>query len=298
MKNIIDFHLSMIPNEGKTIFFENELLLADSIGVEVTHEDLVKMLPMPPFQIDFIMMVFCLGGELSFILNQQKVVLHANEVVLVSHNDIGEIVEINKHFEVFVIGFSNRNYFENVYSKSAWEFRNFLLFRKHFPIPEQDMKEYYMFYELMRNKLSDESFIPKKEFIAKSLTLMGVIMQNTIINASKLVPQNSKQRNILLLEQFINLVKLHFRKQHNLQFYADELCITPKYLSQLVYETSGHFASDWIKKYLIDEAKTLLKEGKYTANQVADALGFTNASYFTRFFKRETQMTPMQYQKE
>lgn len=298
MKNIIDFHLSMIPNEGKTIFFENELLLADNIGVEFDHEALNKLLPMPPFQIDFIMMVFCLGGELSFILNQQEITLHANDVVFVNNSDIAEIVDSSKHFEVFVIGFSNRNYFEDMYSKSAWEFRNFLMFRNHFQIPEKDMKEYYLFYELMRNKLSDEAFLPKKEFVAKSLSLMGVVMENTIMHVSIEDSGMPNQRNILLFEQFVKLVKQHYRQEHSLKFYADKMCLSPKYMSQIIHEASGHFASDWIKKYLLDEAKTLLKEGHYTVNQVADLLYFPNASYFIRFFKRETHMTPMQYQKE
>lgn len=297
MKTIQDFDLSMTPDKGKTIFYEHELYLSDSIGIEVSSEELRKALPVSKIQVGFIMMIFCLNGELSFYLNQQKITMRANDVVMVKHNDVGEMIDFEQRFEVFVIGFSNSNYFENMYSKSAWEFRNFLLFNNHFTIPEQDMKQYFMFYEMIRSKLTDDSFIPKKEFVSKSLTLMGVIMQNTIMHVSHADQKMKNQRNILLFERFIKLVKEHFRQQHSLPFFADALCISPKYMSQIVQEVSGHFASDWIKKHLLDEAKTLLKEGNYTANQVSDILGFPNASYFTRFFKRETRMTPIQYQK-
>lgn len=299
METTTDFRLSMIPNMGKTIYYENELLLADNVDSALNWEEICNTDPLNlRLQVGFIMILFCRKGEITFLLNQKLVRLKANDVVIIKPNDIGEALKSQTYFELFVIGFSNTNYFENLYSSSVWEFRNFYLFNNQFSIADQDLQNYYMLYQMMRSRITDENFLPKKEFVSKSLTLMGVIFQNNVMKVFPQYKQQKNQRNILLFEQFIALAKKHFRKQHSLQFYANELCVTPKYMSQIINEVSGHFASDWIMRYLIDEAKTLLLDGNHTSCQVADALGFPNASYFTRFFKRETGLTPLQYQRK
>ena len=67
-------------------------------------------------------------------------------------------------------------------------------------------------------------------------------------------------------------------------------------MSQLVLKTSGRYASHWIRDFVILEAKALLKSGKYTVQQVADKLNFSNASFFGKYFKAATGMTPRKYQ--
>lgn len=297
MADTYDFGLSMIPDIGRNIFYEDELLLADNVG-EVVNSQLIfeDSMLRSSVQVDFIMILFCLKGELSFVLNKEQITLRTNDVCVIKNNDVGKALAFNA--EVFIIGFSNTNYFENMYSSNVWEFRNFYLFNNHFSISSHDMQSYYGLYQMMRSKLTEESFIPKRDFVSKSLSLMGVIFQNIVMQSMEQRSSQLNQRNQLLFEQFITLLKCHFRQQHSLQFYAEKLCLTPKYMSQIINEVSGHFASDWITQYLMDEAKTLLLDGRHTTSQVADALGFQNASYFTRFFKRETGLTPSQYQRK
>ena len=73
--------------------------------------------------------------------------------------------------------------------------------------------------------------------------------------------------------------------------------LTPKYLSQVIYQASGRHAGEWIKDYVILEAKILLKSGKYTVQQVGDMLNFANASFFGKYFKAATGCSPKQFQK-
>lgn len=75
------------------------------------------------------------------------------------------------------------------------------------------------------------------------------------------------------------------------------LCVTPKYLSQVVYKVSGRFAGDWISDYVILEAKAMLKSRKYTIQQIADMLNFANQSFFGKYFKDKVGCSPSEYQK-
>lgn len=87
-------------------------------------------------------------------------------------------------------------------------------------------------------------------------------------------------------------------RERSISYYADKLCVTSKYLSQVVYKVSGRFAGDWITDFVILEAKALLKSRKYTVQQIADKLNFANQSFFGKYFKDKVGCSPSEYQKE
>lgn len=78
-------------------------------------------------------------------------------------------------------------------------------------------------------------------------------------------------------------------------FYANKLCLTPKYLSKLVKQASGRSAPDWIDEFVILEAKNMLKYSNMPIKEIVFRLNFPNQSFFYRFFKTHTGMTPSEY---
>lgn len=89
-----------------------------------------------------------------------------------------------------------------------------------------------------------------------------------------------------------------YTKERSVSYYADRLCVTPKYLSQVIHKVSGRFAGDWITDFVILEAKALLKSRKYTIQQVSDKLNFANQSFFGKYFKENVGCSPSKYQNE
>ena len=97
--------------------------------------------------------------------------------------------------------------------------------------------------------------------------------------------------------RFITLVNEHGKHERNISFYADKLCLTPHYLSTVIRETSGQTVMQWINQAVVLEAKVLLKHSDMLVFQISDELNFPNPSFFSKFFKRMTGMTPAEYQK-
>ena len=109
------------------------------------------------------------------------------------------------------------------------------------------------------------------------------------------VSPSSTNRGRQVFDQFIKLVSENYSKYRNVGFYADCLCLTPKYLSKLIKSATGRSAPDWIDAYVILEAKNLLKYSSSTIKEIVYMLNFPNQSVFYKFFKARTGMTPSEY---
>ena len=104
-------------------------------------------------------------------------------------------------------------------------------------------------------------------------------------------------RNQEIYSRFIQAVQKNYVQERSITYYADLLCISPKYLSQVIKNVTGRLAGEWISDYVILEAKALLKSNKYTVQQGCDMLNFANQSFFGKYFKRKTGMSPKAYMK-
>ena len=93
------------------------------------------------------------------------------------------------------------------------------------------------------------------------------------------------------------MVNQYAKTERNVPFYADKLYLTPRYLNSVVKQVSRRTVMDWVNDSVILEAKVMLKYGDKLVYQIADELNFPNVSFFCKFFKRETGMTPQAYQK-
>lgn len=99
----------------------------------------------------------------------------------------------------------------------------------------------------------------------------------------------------LLFEKFIKLVTEYHCEERCVGFYADKLCLTPKYLSKVIKSVSGRSAPDWIDSFVVLEAKNLLKYSSVSIKEIVYRLHFPSQSVFYKFFKAHTGLTPSQY---
>lgn len=100
------------------------------------------------------------------------------------------------------------------------------------------------------------------------------------------------------LRRFISLVSRHASRERTIPFYADRLCIAPHYLSTLIKQLSGKTVMQWVNQTVVKEIKVWLAYSDETASQIADRLNFPHPSSLTKFFKRETGLTPTEYRQE
>lgn len=97
------------------------------------------------------------------------------------------------------------------------------------------------------------------------------------------------------VRRFLNLVSQYATQERNIPFYANQLCIEHHYLSTLIKQVSGKTAMQWINQTAIKEIKVWLAYSDENIAQISSRMHFSCPASLSKFFKRETGMTPMEY---
>ncbi len=116
-------------------------------------------------------------------------------------------------------------------------------------------------------------------------------------SGSQSVQQNKSNKSDIV-QKFQQLLNIHYKEITTISDYAGQLNITPNYLNMLVKEVTGTTANEQMHKRVLLEAKRLLIHKHTDIAQIAFELGFKDASYFARFFKRSTGISPTEFRND
>lgn len=142
---------------------------------------------------------------------------------------------------------------------------------------------------LMADYLKCEQNNYRREIIrtlarAATLELMYYLEMEIAQNApGEVQPLGQKDT---LLRNFVNLLRMPDYQQHEVQWYAKQLNVTPKYLSAVCKERSGKTASDWIDEFTMEEIRRRLLHTDKTTKEIGFELGFSDTSYFCQYVKK------------
>ena len=144
-----------------------------------------------------------------------------------------------------------------------------------------------------KGKLTDKPLL-----YAESLShAFGVLMLEMVaqFNSKKLTGPSGITRKEHLTFEFLKLLRQHIKEQRSVAFYAGILHVTPKYLSKTVKEVTGKTCGEMIDEMVVIEAKALLNDTSLTIGQVADELHFSDQFFFSKYFKKQTGISPFGY---
>lgn len=148
------------------------------------------------------------------------------------------------------------------------------------------------------NMLGSEEAAISKEVVSNALRLFLSMLKHFVtrrIRSNGAAAMEKLTRKDDIFKRFITVASENYLSERNIEFYAEKLCISPKYLSAVAKESSGATVMDWLNRFIIIEAKSMLKCSGKSIMEIADHLNFSTPSAFGKYFKKNTGMTPGEY---
>jgi len=252
-----------------------------------------------PFRPEFYGIILCVQGWMDLLVNGHRVHIGENgffaggpDMVLQragqSDNCKNKAVFFTKEFLVY-----NFNNFR--------QFVSFHFFSTHFKesihLSRSEVTPLVKLYEILQEKRTQVDSVYHVEIIRN--LIFAYVYETAIIYQQKglKVPERfTKETDIC--NKFQNLVAKHGAKEHRLQFYADALFVTPKYLIGVIRKVTGKTPGTIIDEAILSEACSLLKKWDPSIETIADKLHFADQASFSKFFKKHMGVSPLVYRKK
>lgn len=235
----------------------------------------------------------CRKGEAHGYYNYRPCDLHAGEICWLLPDHVLSHTSISLDYEVLSV-FIPKAYLERLQIAGVLGKYQYLIHTPTLKLTPQQFDTMYAGLKFLKH-LTDCSHSKADELIASLINIIASLSNEYIRNAYPEIPKQALLHE-QLFERFYDAVATHYRESREVSFYANLLCLTPKYFATVIKQTTGIAASDWISRHVIIKAKILLSyEQHKSIQQIAYELGFSEQSAFTRYFRTHTGITPKKF---
>ena len=282
----------------------SDLILGEVSGKMVEKSEAILSMLKYPVRFDGFIIFFLRRGHFSIDLNLNTYEVRPHSLLM---NVPGNIIKLSSYAEdhiadaelYFVL--ASREFMSGIRFDFDKLFQESLSLWKNpcITLKEEDLALAEDYFNLAR-KVLQSGQLNKREILGSLITSFTYVTMDVWtreLNESRKAQNPSSARTHQLFERFLSLVTEYHNTQRGMAFYAEKLCLTPKYLSKLVKEASWRSGPAWIDSFVILEAKNMLKYSDKTIKEIVYALHFPNQSVFYKFFKAHTGMTPSEYRK-
>lgn len=281
--------------DNRSIFI---MKITDNIIIYEAHE--FPQLLMQPFYSDYVGIVICHHGMFRFCVDGTSFVASVGETVFLSKGVMFHVQETGKNLK-YTLLFYRAEQIRHMLGNTVVTMRLYAtIYPKSCHVRTTGYEDMLTSYALMLRKLELEKE-KSGELDAycvheQKLLLMAVTYRLcSIFSASFKAAGKEMERKIAIFESLVLLIEKNYMRERSVAFYADELCLTPKYLSVLVKSVCGQTVQQLLFKAMIRRSIYLMKNTTKTIQQIANELSFPNASAFGTFFKKHTGLSPKHY---
>lgn len=262
-----------------------------AVGLVNTHDRLYEH----PHRLTQGVFVFCLSGECTFFFNLAEYKVKANDLIMIPPGSILQFQDRSETYQAYVILFSSAFLSSVDLARGSFFFSTVVAEHPVLSLEERDavlLKEYCALLKRLFERIHPSM---EPEIIRHILVSLfyGVSAICRHQYQTRKVSQFGRLHDVY--RRLSQLIMEHYKTERTVRFYADKLCLSPRYLAAIVKKVSGKHVSQMIERAVILDAKLQLKSSDRTVQQIADDLNFPNPSFFGKFFKRHTGLTPGQY---
>ena len=247
-----------------------------------------------PYRIDKVWQIVITKGEFTCDVDYRSYKLQAPAMAILLPDQVVRSISVSSDFEGFGMSFGIALTDSMALPVSLQE-RLFIKSTHFYSITEEVIDAFVSCYKQVSGIMRQESN-PYREEIIKHLFSAHYYGLGYYIHGLQSAP-TTMTRQQELCDRFITLLSSHFKTHREIDFYADRLCVTNKYLSLLLKRETGHTALGWIERYTVDYIKSCIESTTMTIQQISDELHFPSQSVLGKYFKRVEGISPNTYRK-
>lgn len=267
-------------------YSDNDLVLFDSVKLLVAPQS---------SRLQMNIIAFCTQGKIQIDLNGSTIVFEANQIMACPSNVSFSNIMMSPDFEFKALFISDKMLQEILRTRmNSW--MNLLCVRKSHvaTLGAVEIGFLVRFYEMLKVSFDERDNNPYTSEIIESLlrggflSLLGFLMTQF----GEIFPQVGRKSTEMVFQQFLDLLSNQTVKHRTVEYYAKELCVTPKYLSAVCKTHSRKTANAWIRDYVLDDIRYFLMQTNMSIKQISTQLGFPNTSFFGRYVKEHFGKSP------
>lgn len=299
-KRAIELKFENLPNPDGTINYKKKLFFYDNFsnrmlqeGIEVVNAYGNRL----PVKVTFTIVIFCEEGCVNLSYNMQEKTLSGGQVVILVPGTVIENIYIMPDTEFVILAVADDNFVP------GGRLYNSTFIQKNFTSPLLLTLDKALSHNCISiYKHLRESVVTKGDTLPEELVkgFFMVMSGMVVINIQHCLMARDREKissSEHILKAFLQRAEEDHREHKDVKYYANRAGLTPKYFAKVILKASGRHPLNLIREYIINDARTMLKSGNYTVDQICNILHFSSRAQFNKYFKDATGISPVRYAK-
>ena len=291
MKRNEEITLQSLAEKGEVRigYSDNEIVVVDSIQ---------QFTEINAAHIAMNVIMICTNGKIQARMNDMQMSLSKNQVAIVPQNVLVTDIMISPDFDMKAV-FLTTSILQTLLREKMmiWNDMMYVHHNHVITLDDEDVDNYSQFYDMLRSAVERGNKKPFRKEVVQSLLKVALL---ALCGEMKLMlPEDNLSEETKLsnshFQRFLEVLHNSEVKYHTVEYYASELCISPKHLTSICKRISGKTANEWIREQVIEDIRYYLKKTDLSIKQVGNRVGFSNTSFFGKYVKQHLGMTPMEY---
>lgn len=289
-RKIIETDIEKARQWASGEFLEGAVLMLDQLAG--------APFPTEPRRMSFVLIAMCTRGQVKYKMDTQELAVGPGDLIVVSERHVIDGYMASPDMEGLCMMISVP--FVNEIIHDVSDTSAMYLFTQNHPVialSERDQKVFSEYFYVIRRKISETGNHFRRNLVRALMLAMFYDLSNVVYQSRQHAAQSPARPNIIFT-QFLKLVETHCKRERRVSWYAQQMCITPKYLSEMVKQASLRTPNDWIDNYVIRELSVQLKNSNKSIKAIAEELNFPNQSFLGKYFKEHVGMSPSDYRRK
>ena len=291
----------MSISDFKNITVEYAARMCDGshIGGDILLLDEIAKMPLPnePRRMQCLFLAICQRGSARYFVDTVEHIVEPGDLIIINPGRVTYDCSMSPDCRGIGIIINYEFFKETV--KCVHELSSLFLFARNHPVfrlsPERAAFIRDTFFRI-KTKIDEPENHFRREMV-QSLFLTMVYEMCDVIYSVQSKNDECHTRAEEIFTQFILLVEKSFRSERRVGWYSEQLCISPKYLSETVKAVSKRTPNEWIDSYVTMELRMLFRNTQKSIKEIAQELNFSNQSFLGKYFKEHVGMSPSEYRR-